>query len=83
MPVIPFLNPLRGGYVDLITRQPVTTSFTAAESGPAPVGDPSAFQQQNNLWHPAPKPTSRLPFPVTLPSPDYLKQCVKDSDSLR
>ena len=83
MPVIPWFSVMRGGYVDLVTKQPVTTTFTAAEAGPMPAAAQGNFQQQNSLLNPAPRPTSRTIFPITLPSLDYWEKCFKETDPLR
>jgi hypothetical protein len=83
MPVIPFFSVLRGGYVDLLTKQPVTTTFAAAELGPTPPAAQGYFQPQNSLFNPAPKPTSRTIFPITIPSLEFWEKCFKETDPLR
>lgn len=83
LPIIPWYSVLRGGYVDLITRQPVTTQYTLASAGPSAVGNPGAFQQQPGLFNPAPKPTSRNIFPITFPSLAFWEKCFKETDKLR
>jgi hypothetical protein len=83
MPVIPWYSVLRGGYVDLITRQPVTTQLALANAGPVTPGNPGAFQPQTGLFNPAPRPTSRTIFPLTLPSLAFWEKCFKETDPLR
>lgn len=83
MPVIPWYSVLRGGYIDLITRQPVTAQYSLASMGPVAPGAPGAFQPQNGLFNPAPKPTSRNIFPITLPSLAFWERCFKETDPLR
>jgi hypothetical protein len=83
MPVIPWFSVLRGGYVDLLTKQPVTTTFKAAEAGPLQPAAQGVFQAQNGLFNPAPRPTSRTIFPITLPSLAYWEKCFKETDPLR
>lgn len=83
MPVIPWYSVLRGGYIDLITRQPVTTQYSLASAGPAPVGNPGAYQAQPGIFNPAPRPTSRNIFPITFPSLAFWEKCFKETDTLR
>lgn len=83
MPVIPWYSVLRGGYVDLITKQPVTNTMTAATVAPLAPAAQGAFQPQNSLLNPAPRPTSRTVFPITLPNLDFWEKCFKETDTLR
>jgi hypothetical protein len=83
MPVIPWYSVLRGGYVDLITKQPVTTQMTVASVGPTAPAAGGVFQPQNGLFNPAPRPTSRTIFPITIPSLDFWEKCFKETDPLR
>ncbi|KAI8465061.1 MAG: hypothetical protein J3K34DRAFT_525684 [Monoraphidium minutum] len=82
MPVIPYFSVLRGGYVDLLTRQPVATSYTAAAMQPGAPAAAGGYQRQNGLFNPAPRPTSRTIFPITIPSLDYWEKCFKETDPL-
>jgi hypothetical protein len=83
LPIIPWYSVLRGGYIDLLTRQPITTQLTLANAGPVAPGSPGLFQPQNNLFNPAPRPTSRSFFPIMLPSLAFWEKCFKETDKLR
>jgi hypothetical protein len=46
-------------------------------------GAPGTFQGQPGLLNPAPRPTSRNIFPITLPSLAFWEKCFKETDTLR
>jgi len=75
MPVIPWFSSMRGGYVDLMTRQPIN------EAGPNQLAPVVPGSQQSAQVTPTPRASPRSSSRGG--SLDFWEKCAKDSDSLR
>jgi hypothetical protein len=86
--VMPWYSNLRGGYVDLISRQPLNASLPSlAPAFPAAL---SSAPTVSAAAAPAPKPLPSM-FPMNLPSlpsmpsmpsMDFMDRCARESDAL-